>query len=96
LKEILLGAGFSSALDNARDLLMRLYSISYANEKMIYELLSNFERMMLQDLEILKQADVSAEAIGKLIANMELSLRQIQQISHNEVQKLLSERQKTP
>jgi hypothetical protein len=75
---------------------MRLYSISYANEKMIYELLSNFERMMLQDLESLKQAEVSAGAIGKLIANMELSLRQIQQISHNEVQKLLSERQKTP
>jgi hypothetical protein len=75
---------------------MRLYSISYANEKMIYELLSNFERMMLQDLKSLKQAEVSAEAIGKLIANMELSLRQIQQISHNEVQKLLSERQKTP
>jgi hypothetical protein len=75
---------------------MCLSSISYANEKMIYELLSNFERMMLQDLESLKQAEVSAEAIGKLIANMELSLRQIQQISHSEVQKLLSERQKTP
>ncbi len=93
--QILAESDVSSVLDNARDLLTRLHFISYANEKTIYELSANFEKIMLRNVENLREAQASAEAIGSMVANMQTYLRLIEAISNKEVEKLIEEYKRT-
>jgi hypothetical protein len=91
LSQVLVGSGASSVLDNAKDVLTCLHSICYANEKTIYELSSNFDRVMVHNVEALKEAQVSAEAIGNMVAHMKTYIRLAEEASKKEIERLIAE-----
>jgi hypothetical protein len=79
------------SLDNARNLLNHLYSMSYANEKAIHELSSHLERVITQNLFTLRELRAPHEEIGVMIVNMQSYLYLIIEMSNKETQKLIEE-----
>jgi hypothetical protein len=84
-------AAFSSSLRNVTELMNRLYSVSYANEKTIHESLSIFERIMIRNFEVLKEAKVSQEAMGRMIGQMHFQLRIMEEFYSKEVMRIIEE-----
>jgi hypothetical protein len=84
-----------SLMRNTNDLLTRLHSISYANEKIIHELSVNFEMAMIRNLEILRGSGVSAEVIGSMMLKTNEYIRLIRETSNREVEQIIAEHKKT-
>jgi hypothetical protein len=95
LKDSLHHENSLSTLDNAKELLMRLHAVFYANEKAIYEMSSDLERAMIRNFEALKGYRVSSEAIGGMMLKMGAYIRWINDISYREVEQIIEEHKKT-
>jgi hypothetical protein len=87
-------SGQPPSLDSAKNLLDRLQSLSYANEKTIHELSSYLERALTKNFFALKESGVSDEEIGIMTLDLQSYLYLIVEISNKETQKLIEKYKK--
>jgi hypothetical protein len=81
----------ATSLRHITDLLNRLHFVSNANEKVIHELSLNFERVMLRKFDVLKEAGVPQEVIGRMIATMELHFHALEEFYNKEIERFIEE-----